>query len=339
MTERAAYRVRRSRRGAGVPLRRAQPTWVPPMLATLAEPRALGTGWAYEPKLDGVRCVAVVGGIVRLWSRNQNPLDGAYPELVEALGDRVRGAGIFDGEVVAMDPVTGLSSFSLLQRRMQQHDPRKARSSGVPVELWLFDCLFYEGLDLRARPLEERRQVLLDSVAATGPIRVTPLWPALEPRFTELCRRGGEGVIAKRLASRYGGGRSRDWLKLKCVNEQEFVVGGWTDPRGCRERLGALLVGYYANGRLRYAGKVGTGYTREDLEALYAALGSRRRVRSPFEGPPAPPDTGVHWVSPALVVQIGFAEWTPDGLLRHPRFKGVRRDKAPRDVVRERAAS
>lgn len=339
MTDRPAYRTRRARAGAGVPLRRAQPAWVPPMLATLAEPCPLGPGWAYEPKLDGVRCLAVVAGIVHLWSRNQKPLDGAYPELVEALGGRVRGAGIFDGEVVAIDPASGLSSFSLLQRRMQQHDPRKARASGVPVELWLFDCLFYEGLDLRGRPLEERRQVLLDSVAAGGPIHRTPLWPALEPRFTELCRRGGEGVIAKRTASRYSGGRSRDWLKLKCVNEQEFVVGGWTDPRGSRERLGALLVGYYENGRFRYAGKVGTGYTRADLAALYAALGRRRRVRSPFEGQPAPPEAGVHWVSPTVVVQLGFAEWTPDGLLRHPRFKGVRRDKPPRDVIRERAAS
>jgi DNA ligase D-like protein (predicted ligase) len=306
------------------------------MLATLTEPAPLGAGWIYEPKLDGVRCLVVAGPGIHLWSRNRKALDGAYPELVEALGARVRGGGVFDGEVVAIDPGTRLSSFSRLQRRMQQRDPRKARLSGVPVELWLFDCLFYEGLDLRGRPLEERRQVLLDAVQTGGPIRHTPMWTSLEPRFSELCRRGGEGVIAKRLASRYVAGRSRDWLKLKCVAEQEFVVGGWTDPKGSREWLGALLVGYYDGDELRYAGKVGTGYDRDQLEALHAALAARARVRSPFRGEPAPREAGVHWVAPTLVVQIGFGEWTPDGLLRHPRFLGVRDDKAAREVVRER---
>jgi bifunctional non-homologous end joining protein LigD len=333
--------VRRAPLGRRVPLRREQPEWIAPMLATLVEPRALPSGWIYEPKLDGVRCLAFVRrGGVRLLSRNRKPLDEAYPELAEAIAERARGDAVFDGEVVAMDPERGVSSFSLLQQRMQLRDARRARRSGVAIELWLFDCLFYEGIDLTNLPLEDRRRVLHDAVRFGGPVRLTPtLRGPFEAMHREACQRGAEGLIAKRLGSRYTGGRSGDWLKLKCVNRQELVIGGWTDPKGSREGLGALLVGYQdARGALRYAGKVGTGFDRRTLAWLAQLLARRAQDRSPFAAQGHPRERGVHWVTPDLVAEIGFSEWTPDGLLRHPRFLGLREYKAPADVQCERPA-
>jgi bifunctional non-homologous end joining protein LigD len=311
------------------------------MLATLVEPRVLPPGWVYEPKLDGVRCLAFVrGGAVRLLSRTRKPLGDAYPELVGALGRRARGDVILDGEVVAIDPERGVSSFALLQRRLGLRDAARLARTGVAVELWLFDCLFYEGLDLTGLPLEDRKRVLRDAVRFGGPIRMTPvLEGSFEALYASACRRGAEGLIGKRAASRYTAGRSADWLKLKCVNEQEFVVGGWTDPKGSRAGLGALLIGYHDAGQLRYAGKVGTGFDRWTLAELARALESRARATSPFSGGPVPKGRDIHWVTPNLVAQIAFAEWTRDGVLRHPRFVGLRHDRAAREVRREVPAS
>jgi len=307
------------------------------MLATLIEPRALPEGWVYEPKLDGVRCLAYIRGTeVRLLSRTRKSLDTAYPEVVDVLRRRARGNMILDGEVVAIDPERGVSSFSLLQRRMQLRDATRAVRTGVAVELWLFDCLFYEGLDLTGLPLEDRKRVLRDAVRFGGPIRLTPeLTGPFEALYRDACRQGAEGIIGKRAASRYVAGRSADWVKLKCANEQEFVVGGWTDPKGSRTGLGALLVGYYDAGHLRYAGKVGTGFDHWTLTELAKLLAARPRASSPFTGNGWPKGPDVHWVTPNLVAQIAFSEWTPDGLLRHPRFVGLRRDRAARDVQRE----
>lgn len=325
----------------GTVLRREPPAWIPPMLATLVEPRALPEGWLYEPKLDGVRCLAFVHNReVRLLSRNRKPLDAAYPELVKALRQRTRGDAILDGEIVAIDPGRGISSFSLLQRRMQLRDATRAVRTGVAVELWLFDCLFYEALDLRARPLEERKQVLVDAVRFGGPLRLTPaLSGTFEALYRDACRQGAEGLIGKRTASRYQSGRSADWRKLKCVSEQEFVIGGWTDPKGSRTGLGALLVGYYDDAGLRYAGKVGTGFDQWTLSQLAKVLAGRHRSTSPFSAGVEPSEQGAHWVTPDLVAQIGFSEWTPDGMLRHPRFLGLRDDRVARAVRRESADS
>lgn len=336
---RAAARpaIRRPTRTA---TRAAQPAWIAPMLATLVEPRAQPEGWIYEPKLDGVRCLAVVDREARLWSRNRKRLDSAYPELVEALARATDGPGIFDGEVVAIDPERGVSSFSLLQQRMQLRDAARARQTGVAVEYWLFDCLFYRGRDLRKLPLLERKEVLDRAVRFRRPLVRTPFWTGdFETHYREICSRGGEGLIAKRAASPYVSRRSSDWLKLKCVNRQEFVIGGWTEPRGTREVLGALLVGYFdRSGKLRYAGKVGTGYDRLTLESLGAALRPLARPTSPFADADAPRGPEVHWVEPRLVAEIAFGEWTHDGHLRHPRFVGLREDKPARAVRRERPA-
>jgi DNA ligase D-like protein (predicted ligase) len=315
---------------------RAQAGWIPPMLATLVETPPRAGDWLYEPKLDGVRVLIYTsGGEVRLFSRNHKPLDGAYPELVDALSFAVRGDAVLDGEVVAVDPATGQSSFSRLQRRMQLRDEARARASDVPVELYLFDCLFYEGIDLTGLPLVDRKSVLRDVVWYDDPIRFTPFkTTGSAAMFREACAKGAEGIIAKRADSRYVSSRSGDWLKIKCVHQQEFVVGGYTAPKGSRENLGALLVGYYEHGQLRYAGKVGTGYDRDTLELLGRRLAPLHRRTSPFAPGPSP-EGEVQWVTPRLVVEIGFGEWTPAGLLRHPRYLGLREDKTAAEVRRE----
>ena len=323
---------------------RAQPSWIPPMLATLTETLPSQGKWVYEPKLDGVRALIYVnGGVVRIYSRNRKPLNDAYPELVEALEPAVRGDAVLDGEIVAFDSETGLTSFSRLQQRMQLRDPLRARRSQVAIHLYLFDCLFYEGVDLTGLPLLDRKSVLRDVVWYDDPIRFTPhrtTNPAA--MLQDACAQGAEGIIAKRADARYVSARSTDWLKLKCVRQQELVIGGYTAPQGSRERLGALLVGYYegespsprSGKALRYAGKVGTGYDRRTLEQLYQRLVPLHRATSPFAEGPAPAGD-IQWVNPKLVAQIGFSEWTSAGLLRHPRFFGLRDDKSAREVRRE----
>ncbi|MGH7510288.1 MAG: non-homologous end-joining DNA ligase [Gemmatimonadales bacterium] len=306
------------------------------MLATLTDSLPSGGKWVYEPKLDGVRAlVYVTGGEVRLYSRNRKPLNDAYPELVEALREMVRGDAVLDGEIVAFDPERGITSFARLQQRMQLRDPVRARRSPVPVYLYLFDCLYYDGLDLTGLPLLERKAVLRDVVTSRDPVRLTP-YRMTRPQamLEEACTRGEEGILAKRADSRYVSARSSDWLKIKCLRRQELVIGGYTAPQGSRERLGALLVGYYDGKSLRYAGKVGTGYDRRTLQYLHDRLVPLHRPTSPFSAGPVP--TGeVQWVTPKLVAEVGFSEWTSAGLLRHPRFLGLREDKAAREVRRE----
>ena len=305
------------------------------MLATLAEPRAPGPDWIYEPKLDGVRTLVRVGPEgVQLYSRNRNRIDRSFPEVAAEVGERVPGIGFFDGEIVAMDPDTGRSSFSRIQQRLHRDDPSPHLTADVPVQLWLFDCLHYEGRDLTARPWTVRREVLERAVRWGDGVVLTGV---LEGRFSTLfrdaCAAGEEGLIAKRRSSAYRAGRSRDWLKLKCVREQELLVVGWTDPQGSRVGFGALLLGYYEGETLRYAGKVGTGFDIHAVVDLYPEL--QRRVRSTA---PLPPDEAAlagrdaHWTDPTIVVQVGFAEWTPDGILRHPRYLGRRIDIEPADV-------
>jgi DNA ligase D-like protein (predicted ligase) len=207
----------------------------------------------------------------------------------------------------------------------------------VPVFYYLFDLMFLDGRDLRGLPLRDRKSLLRELITFGGPLRDT------EDRdrdgveyFHEACRLGWEGVIAKRAAAPYRGGRSHDWLKFKCETSQEFVIGGFTDPKGTRAHFGALLVGYYdPDGRLTYAGKVGTGFSAPVLASLHASLVRRERKTSAFEAGTDLPRHEVHWVRPELVAQVGFQEWTTAGQLRHPRYLGLRDDKAASEVVRE----
>jgi bifunctional non-homologous end joining protein LigD len=209
--------------------------------------------------------------------------------------------------------------------------------AAYPVVFCVFDLLEIDGDDLRGSPLLERRARLTAAIRPSAALQISEAWSDdSERRFAQACRAGWEGLIAKRAQAPYVSGRSRDWLKLKCVWEQELVIGGYTDPAGSRTDFGALLVGYYDDGRLRYAGKVGTGYTAATLRELGARLRELETSESPFvDVRPIP--RGVHWTRPELVAQIGFAEWTNDGRLRQPRFLGLRDDKRPAEVVRERA--
>jgi DNA ligase D-like protein (predicted ligase) len=204
------------------------------------------------------------------------------------------------------------------------------------VYYYVFDVTWLDGYDVRGLPLRARKRLLRRAVTAKGSVRLTAHRnEAGEEMFEDACEKGWEGVIAKRADSPYTAARSRDWLKFKCEQGQELVIGGYTSPRGSRVELGALLVGYYANGELRYAGKVGTGFDRPMLRELGSRLRELRREESPFMDAGAIRERGITWTEPALVAQVGFTEWTTAGRLRHPRFLGLREDKTAREVVRE----
>lgn len=310
------------------------PDWVSPMLATLSHDVFSSPEWVYERKLDGERCLAFRDGDhVRLRSRNQKSLDAAYPELVDAVRAHVPPDAVVDGEVVAFEG--GRTSFARLQPRMQITDPDQARRSDVSVFYYLFDLLHLDGHDSSELPLRTRKRLLADAVRFDDPLRLCVHRNADgEAFYAEACAKGWEGLIAKRADAHYTGGRSRSWLKFKCVRNQELVIGGFTEPQGSRVGFGALLVGYHHDGDLVYAGKVGTGFDRQNLRRLRKRMDGLERDTSPFAVGDLP-RTGVHWIEPRLVAQVGFTEWTDDGRLRHPRFEGLRRDKDPREVVRE----
>ena len=306
----------------------------PLMLATLTNRRDFGDEWLLERKLDGERCLACKhGGDVRLESRTGKDLTGTYPEVRGAIAAQPAWDLVVDGEVVAYDG--NQTSFRRLQQRLGVTGPSPELVSAYPVVYCVFDVLEMDGEDIRQRPFLERRACLTNAFRPAVALQLTEAWQGdSERRFSRACRCGWEGLIAKRADAPYIAGRSKSWLKLKCVWEQEFVIGGYTDPAGSRTDFGALLLGYYADGRLRYAGKVGTGYTAATLRRLGARLGKAEIPESPFvDARPVP--RGVHWTRPELVAQIGFAEWTNDGRLRQPRFLGLRDDKRPTEVVRE----
>jgi DNA ligase D-like protein (predicted ligase) len=288
--------------------------------------------WIFERKLDGVRCGVVRReGNVRLLSRSGQLLNDSYPELVEAL-ERPGPDLVADGEIVAFE--RGRMSFARLQRRMQIRDPERARRSGVAVYLYLFDLLELDGCDLRSRPVLERKRALRRAIAFGGRIRFTPhrVGDGVAA-YRHACAHGWEGVVAKRAQSPYTPARSRDWRKVKCNRRQEVVVGGWTAGRGARSRLGALLVGYWDGDALRYAGKVGTGFDTKEVDRLADELARRERPTPPFATDDLPRQA--RWADPELVAEVEFTEWTREGILRHPAYKGLRDDKPAQEVVRE----
>jgi DNA ligase D-like protein (predicted ligase) len=310
--------------------------WVEPMLASPTKRRFSDPGWLFERKLDGVRTLAMYDADgTRLVSRNRNDVTASYPEVVTALQDALSGGptdAVLDGEVVAFDG--DRTSFSRLQQRIHLSGARRIAATGVPVVYYAFDLLRWDGHDATRVPLVERKALLRDAIRWRDPLRYGEhVAGAGEELFERACANGWEGVIAKRATSRYTSGRSTDWLKLKCIREQEMVVGGFTEPSGARAGLGALLVGYYDAGQLRYGGKVGTGFTSAVLRELRASLEDIEVSGSPFVDPPREP--GAHWVRPDLVVSVTFGEWTDAGRLRHPSYRGLRADKSPADVVRE----
>ena len=300
------------------------PDRVEPMKAVLTPQRFSDPAWIYERKLDGIRCVAIKGhGGVRLFSRNHLSLNARFPMVVEALEPDSDGEYVLDGEIIASRGRR--SNFELLQQRAERP---------VTLRFHVFDLLHLAGHDTTALGLRSRKRLLRRTLTPGGPLRLTTHRNRDgEELFREACARGWEGLIAKRADAPYTHGRSRDWLKFKCAAEQEFVIGGYTAPRGSRSELGALLLGYYDDGRLRYAGKVGSGFTEVSLRDLIRALEALGRERSPFADEIR--ERGVSWVEPRLVAQVRFTEWTRDGRLRHPVFLGLREDKPAREVVRE----
>jgi bifunctional non-homologous end joining protein LigD len=304
-----------------------------PMKAVLSDHPFVDADWVFERKLDGERCGAIRrGGRVTLLSRTGRPLAAAYPEIADALA--VPGPDLLaDGEIIAFK--RGATSFEQLQQRIGITDPERARHSRVKVYYYIFDLLEVDGQDLRPLPLLERKARLREAIDfGGGHLRYVNYRRADGVRaFRYACAHGWEGVIGKRAGGRYLTKRSRDWLKFKCAHGQELVVGGWTEPRGSRQRFGALLVGFYEGDKLRYAGKVGTGFDQRTLNVLGDRLERLERPSTPFElgGPPR----DAHWAEPELVAEIGFAEWTRDEKLRQPRYQGLRDDKPARDVVRE----
>jgi DNA ligase D-like protein (predicted ligase) len=296
-----------------------RPGFVVPMKAVLTTDRPAGPEWVFERKLDGIRCLAVKsGGRTRLYSRNELSLNDRYAPLAAALDADRADDFVVDGEAVAF--VAGRDRFG---------------GDGGELFYYVFDVLIAGGRDVRGLPLEERRTVLEGALKWRDPLRMTEQMTGDGAALlARACHDGWEGLIAKRLGTPYVSTRSRDWLKLKCTRAQELVIGGFTAPRGSRTDLGALLVGHFEGPRLRYAGKVGTGFTRATLRELSEQLAPLVRATSPFA-----PEKGIPraatWVEPELVAQIAFMEWTPDGRLRHPSFLGVRLDKPAREVVRE----
>lgn len=290
--------------------------------------------WVFERKLDGIRAIVDRTPLgATLTSRTGKDLTPAYPELIGALEAESATSFLADGEIVAFKG--SQTSFERLQGRMGIHDPQLARLSGIPVFLYLFDLLEFDGHDLTGLALRKRKSALRRALSFEGPLRYTPHRNERgEEFFEEACKKGWEGLIAKRADSPYVHARSSDWLKLKCSFEQELVIGGFTPPQGSRKRFGALLVGYYKEGELVFAGKVGTGFSEKTLSELGEKLKALEIEESPFKrGGGQPRDA--HWVKPQLVGQFAFSEWTRDGKLRHPRYLGLREDKRAKEVVRE----
>jgi bifunctional non-homologous end joining protein LigD len=341
------YRARRKDTGRlGNPslpeLPAAKPRFIQPMKPRFLEKPPTAGDWMYELKFDGIRAIAIkIDKKVSLPSRNENELAGRFPEIVEAIKNLPARECVIDGEVVALDD-EGRSSFQLLQAL--ELEGRKS-----PVRFYVFDLLQLDGKGLIKLPLGQRKELLAKLCEGVGdPIRFSgEIGSDATKLLAEVKRRGLEGLIGKRRNSLYEPGRrSGAWIKLKCVNEQEFVIGGYTPPQGSRKYFGAILVGYYRDKKLSFAGNVGTGFTAKSLSMLHEKFRAERRDDCPFVDLPSKQNgkwvqgitpsmmRKMHWVNPIFVAQIKFSEWTRDGKLRQPVFLGLREDKNPRAVTK-----
>lgn len=312
----------------------AMPTRLLPMLATLVKTPPQGDDWLHEVKYDGYRMLCrIEKGKVRIYSRNGKDWTGQVGALArDAARLDVQSAWI-DGELCAID-AAGRSDFQALQNAFD--------GAAANFVYFAFDLLYLDGRDLRTLPLQRRKALLQDMLERSKtPIRYSPdVRGSGSEVFRQSCSSGLEGIISKRADSTYGDGkRTQNWVKVKCVRRQEMVIGGYTEPRGSRSGFGALLLGYYEDGRLRYSGKVGTGFNETSLEMLFRKLKPLEQDEPSFANPPRGfAAKGAHWLRPALVAEIRFTEWSEGGALRHPVFIALREDKKATDVIRERAA-
>ena len=325
-------------------LPKAKPRFIEPMKPKLVEHAPTTGDWVYELKFDGIRALAIKDGrTIQLISRNEKKLNDRFPEIVQAAADFDADECVVDGEVVAMDE-EGRSSFQLLQRT--ELDGKDAL-----LAFYVFDLLQLNGHSLINVPLTLRKDALMRLIPPSGDvIRFSgTLGTDAKTLLPEIQRRSLEGLIGKQRDSVYESGRrSGTWIKLKCVTEQEFVIGGFTPPAGARKHFGALLVGYYDKGNLHFAGKVGSGFDAKLLSSLHKKMRAEERPTTPFTDLPSKQNDEwvqgitpsmmrkINWVNPKFVCQVKFSEWTRDLKLRQPVFLGLREDKDPREVEREK---
>jgi bifunctional non-homologous end joining protein LigD len=309
----------------------ALPAFVAVQLATLTKQPPRGEGWVHEIKFDGYRLLAhLEEGKVRLLTRDANDWTDRYPPIASALEGLKVGNALLDGEVVAQEE-DGSMSFHGLQHASREEQQRK-------LQYYVFDLLFLDGEDWRDRPLLERKARLEQLLRrAPGRIHYSEHFAAPgDEVLAHACHIALEGIVSKRTDRPYHSGRSLEWMKSKCVKEQEIVIGGYTVQARYPNQLGALLTGYYEKGKLVYSGKVGTGFDQTEGRQLLKRLKDLRRSQRPFTAVPADAARGASWVEPELVAQVNFSEWTPDGRMRHPSFQGLREDKPADQVIREK---
>ncbi len=335
----AALRAELKRLGA--PARRVRPEDVPPMLAETAEAPFSKKGWVFEIKLDGYRMRAVrEGGQARLLTRNGNDATAAFPELVRPLEALPYDGLIMDGELVVLDE-NGRPSFQRLQNRARVSGPLLVRRASIetPATLYLFDLIAVEGYDVRPLPLEQRKAILRKLLPEVGPLRYSEHFATDgEALYEQAVRLGLEGIIGKKADAPYRSGRSSNWLKIRADKTDDFVVVGYTQPKGSRGGFGALHLAAYDGGTLVYAGRAGSGFTGAELKQIAADLEPLRRPDPPCTGP-VPKGKEHAWVEPRLVAEVRYKEWTDEGLLRHPVFVRFRDDKKPEECVLNRAGS
>ncbi|MGB9989474.1 DNA ligase D [Pseudoduganella rhizocola] len=331
----AAPKRKRSRKPAAAGDRAAMPEMLSPELATLVDgPPSSPEDWVFEVKFDGYRMLArVEGKDIRLITRNANDWTGKLEPLRAALAKMKLPDGWYDGEIVVHDE-TGRPNFGLLQ---QAFDGQRTKD----IVYFIFDAPYLDGYDLRQVPLMQRRELLETVLAkkASDAVRLSAMLDAPpQEMVAAACRMGLEGIIGKRRDSLYTSRRSGDWIKLKCGLRQEFVIGGYTDPKGSRTGIGSLLLGYYdAEGKLQYAGNVGTGFNETTLRDVTAKLKKLAADKPAFASPKSI-DKKAHWVKPTLVAEVSFGEWTGSGSVRHSVFQGLRTDKKASSITREKTA-
>ena len=312
----------------------AIPGFIAPQLATLAAALPDGKGWLQELKFDGYRMIALIrDGKATLVSRNGKEWTAAFQPIADMLGNIAARSAVLDGEVVVTD-AAGRTNFS---------DLKTALSTGKSdrFQYYAFDLLRLGEEDLRPRPLTERKAVLKTLLERQGErarkhILYSESFDTDPAAFLKhVCGLGMEGVVCKQASAPYTSGRSKAWLKVKCGLRQEFVIGGFTQSTTGRSAVGALLLGYYDAGKLYYAGRVGTGWSHAEGEAMWRQLTALKAASSPFLSVDALGRKGALWTAPELVCEVSFAEWTPDDHLRHPSFQGLREDKQASEVRRE----
>jgi bifunctional non-homologous end joining protein LigD len=310
----------------------AMPEFVPPQLATLMTEAPKGKEWVHELKFDGYRLLCYIErGRVRLWTRNQKDWTEKFPDVVKALKTLRVQSAILDGEIVAVD-ASGRSSFQMLQQSIK-------KTSGRNLVLHVFDLIYIDGYNITRTPLVQRKQVLaelLATVSKNPTLRYSDHVEGNGPKFLkQACDYGIEGIVSKLADSAYESTRSRNWQKVKCLKRQEFVIAGYTlSEKGLP--FSSLILGVYDKGELIYAGRAGTGFSTKLRVELKKMLDKIARPTRPFKV--IPKDPGLRravWAEPKFVGEVAFAEWTNEGVIRHPSFQGLREDKSPADVIRE----